>query len=539
MPTRNSSARRSIAALCRGLPGVLLAVGVIARLAPLLDPAGRGLRQFPTEDGYLMLTIARNIALGRGMSIAEGTIPTNGAQPLMAWVYAALFWIVDGDRVWGVWLAQALQVGLMLLACFLLFGVAREMLKGQPHGERVAALTATLWFAGPLASLHGQNCLETGPYALACLGVAACWLRLPTGRQPWPFGRCVLLGLLLALAFWVRNDAALLVGAVCLARVLPALGPSRDALWRRGSEAGIVGSVALAGALPWLFNNKLRFGYWMPISGVSEGLRAQLGENLVELPAPLAEYSSVILQIPLRLEEHVAVLVGGSLVVLIHLFAAWMLARRLEPAARSWFGVVALWMALFVAFYGIRFGVGFFISRYFFPLSPYLALVTVYWIHRAWRESASYRPPLLQVAAPALILALVVGLNARQYLKGREHNHFQVVEWVTAHVPDDVWVGAVQTGTLGFFHDRTINLDGKVNPYALRARIAGRAHEYVPETPIEYLADWPGIVQWLERPGLRGRFELLVEDRDRRLAVLRRTEPPPASASPSGGLSLL
>jgi hypothetical protein len=45
-------------------------VGAATRLVPILDGSTRLLRQFPTEDGYLMMTIARSIALGRGMTTA-------------------------------------------------------------------------------------------------------------------------------------------------------------------------------------------------------------------------------------------------------------------------------------------------------------------------------------------------------------------------------------------------------------------------------------------------------------------------------------
>jgi hypothetical protein len=91
-----------------------------------------------------MLTIARNIALGRGMSIAEGTIPTNGAQPLLAFVYGVPFWLVDGDKVWGVWLAQVLEVVFAVAAAVTLHRVALHVLEGQPRRERIAALTAAL-----------------------------------------------------------------------------------------------------------------------------------------------------------------------------------------------------------------------------------------------------------------------------------------------------------------------------------------------------------------------------------------------------------
>jgi hypothetical protein len=104
------------------------------------------------------------------------------------------------------------------------------------------------------------------------------------------------------------------------------------------------------------------------------------------------------------------------------------------------------------------------------------------------------------------------------------NGHFQVVEWVEEHVPDDVWVAAIQTGTLGFFHDRTYNLDGKVSPPALEARLNRRTFEYILERPIQYLTDWAGIASWLEDPQFSQHFELLLLDEQGDLAVLRRLE---------------
>jgi len=93
-------------------------------------------------------------------------------------------------------------------------------------------------------------------------------------------------------------------------------------------------------------------------------------------------------------------------------------------------------------------------------------------------------------------------------------------------VPDSAWVAAPQSGTLGFFHDRTINLDGKVNPAALAVRRAdGSVTRYVLEKrEIEYLADWEGIASWATQPPIAAQFELVVDDPGRNLAVLRRRE---------------
>jgi hypothetical protein len=88
-------------------------------------------------------------------------------------------------------------------------------------------------------------------------------------------------------------------------------------------------------------------------------------------------------------------------------------------------------------------------------------------------------------------------------------------------VPTVEWVGAIQSGTVGFFHDRTINLDGKTNPDALKARDAGRMREYILGSPIRYLADWSGIAGW--RSMLAPYFQVIVDDPNANLGVLKRS----------------
>lgn len=58
------------------------------------------------------------------------------------------------------------------------------------------------------------------------------------------------------------------------------------------------------------------------------------------------------------------------------------------------------------------------------------------------------------------------------------------------YVPAREWVAAFQSGTLGYFRDNVLNLDGKVNPkvHAHRKNLLG----YIEESGIEWLCDW----QW-------------------------------------------
>ena len=108
------------------------------------------------------------------------------------------------------------------------------------------------------------------------------------------------------------------------------------------------------------------------------------------------------------------------------------------------------------------------------------------------------------------------------FQRWEQHLHFQVVDWVAANVPEDAWVGAIQTGTLGYYHERTINLDGKVDPNALAAQQENRLSEYVLERNVEYIVDWAGIAMWASLPKYSAYFELIVDDRESNLAVLRR-----------------
>jgi hypothetical protein len=56
---------------------------------------------------------------------------------------------------------------------------------------------------------------------------------------------------------------------------------------------------------------------------------------------------------------------------------------------------------------------------------------------------------------------------------------------VMAAVSPRCLVGATESGTLGYFRDRTVNLDGKVNPAALNAIRAGDLRGYVDRVRVE------------------------------------------------------
>jgi hypothetical protein len=506
---------------------VLFVIGLLSRAAPLLNQEGRLLSQFPTEDGYFMLQIARNIAIGNGMSTADGKLPTNGTQPLTTFIWAGCFKLADGDKTVGVAYVHVLQMIFGLLAAFVLYRLGRMLLRDYPAGTTIAAFAAAVWYAGPLTAKNTQNCLETGTYTLVILlSVWALVVALRDWNRPWAWSRCVGLGIILGLAFWTRNDAAFLILAACVVRVVLGL---RAGLPSRGlAETVVMGAVSVVVASPWLAYNLMKFGHLMPISGVSESMHAHFGQNLAITPVALAEYILTVFPIPNSMEHDTWVVAASVVCVLTAIGLIVAIGRRSDRQMRAFLWIVGIYALGLIGFYGLYFGVGHFVNRYMFPLSPFLALLWAGIVVWAFR-----RMPRAGIAAALVVLVvLLAGLNVRVYRKGKHHLHFDVIEWVQANVPDDVWVGAIQTGTLGYFHDRTINLDGKVNYEALEARKKDEIPQYVLDKGIVYLADWRKTIITLhaEREIFRDHFDLILPGEVRNVGVLKRRG---LSSSPS------
>ncbi len=493
------------------------AVGLAFRLAVIPPGGGDTLENhYPIEDGYLTLTIAREMAIGHGMSTGEGRFPTNGTQPLFTGLASVVFFLVSGDKTRGVIGVLVLELAIALASAHVLMGLVRRWLGALPDADALSRVVACVWFAAPLVVQHSMNGLESGLYVL----VALVTLRLMPNvdaLDAWTTKRTLGVGAMLGLLFWARNDAVFFILAACLVLLFTGAKEERT---RRFWRAVAMGATSVLVASPWLVANVVRFSHLMPISGVSEGLDARFGENLGVILVAFVEHAFVALPIPLSFEDSrlvqaacgglgVAVLVGGRAIT-----------ASLPNATRPFVRLVSIYGACLVAFFGLWFGAAHFASRYVFPLSPYLTLFAVLAIH----EGVKRLPPRLAPLLPLAFLVLGLANTARAYLRSDENEHETQVRWVRENVPSHVWIAAVQTGTLGFYHDRTINLDGKVNAEALDARIDDRIHAYTASCGAEYIIDWYGLRSWMVHAPMSRAFAIHVEDPDANLTVLRRLE---------------
>jgi len=524
---------------------------------PLIGSTERLKWLYMTEDGYLMQTVARNLALGLGMTTADGTLPTNGIQPLATFAHMLIYSAVSGDKLGGLRLVAIYNIVLAAISAWLMCRIVRRLLAYSDSGDpciaspsaapfaapfpatSFAMLAAMAWVVSPAIFEHMTNGLETGTYLAAMLLTIdryQVWTSDP-GDQLTGLQR-LSLGLLLGLVFWARNDGVFFIAALLAAHVLLGREAGGGAA-RRVGDAMAAGMLSLLIAAPWLVHNDVNFGSIVPISGKAEAYKAHVGDNLVQVPAIALEGLSSLIPVPGRWERllPVAVLCSMALVVLIAIIVRTVGGRHLALRRQALAGVILL--TLLGGYYGLFFGAPWFMSRYFSALSVLWWPLVATTLRALLRQWPSRRPGATLAGAFAAVLLPGIGLGIAlappKWQGDGRMPHRQVVAWVQQHVPDDVWVGASQSGTLGFFHDRTINLDGKVNPDALHWRLARRdIRNYVLTTPIACIADWVGFARWHapEAPeAFRSAFEVRVESPGDNLAVLCRKDFTPATAS--------
>ena len=515
---------------------LLLATGLAARLSPLLDVEGRLYWLFVLEDGYLMQTIARNMAIGLGMSTANGTMPTNGVQPLATFLYAGLHALAGGSKLLAIGYVTVFATAVSAAAAWVLWRLGQSVLRDVPFARDIALLAAALWFASPLIVGQSMNGLETGLYYLAITITLVYYFSLDlSAAAPMRAGQRVALGLLLGVAFLARNDAVFFIAAVLAAHMLLGGAAAGGGWRRRAGDAVVAGGLSLVVASPWLIYNKLLFGSVVPISGSAQSHAAGFGANLRMIPTNLIEASLLYVRMPRALETAWPVIVV-SLVVLAGLgWAAWSLVGRRSLRGLRFCAITLMFCAGIGGYYGLFFGAPHFISRYLSALSPLLWLLSMTSVYLLLAGLLRDRRTFMACGAAltSVLLLVAAGLAVLNFRGGQSNGHRQVVDWAQKNVDERQWVGAIQTGTLGYFHDRTINLDGKVNPRALRARIErGGVLSYVQdETPINYLVDWVGIAGWssmASEPRFGQAFEVVVNDKAANLGVLRRRVPVPA-----------
>lgn len=428
-----------------------LVVGASLRLAAVLD--ARHLDRL-ADDAFISLSVARSIGEGRGFRSSETV--TSSFQPLYvllaAPIYAVLRPAAPAELDRAARLALLVPVAADLAALALL-----AFLLGRAAGPVAACVGASVWAVHPGAVGFATNGLETSVW-LACLLAVVAWHEYgPDVRH-----RDAVTGALVGLAALARVDALFLAVAVALV-----------VLWEHRKQSPAVPLARLArmtagGAVvygPWLAVLYWQTGDLVPASGAAT---LWIGEQLRAIAT--AEGSSYT-----RFMAGEARDAAGFRAPVVAVSALLLVPLARTRALR----LLALTLLPLACFYTLVHGLWYYLARYLAPLAVLEVAAMAVGVAALWRWRRAAGAWVASIAA----CSCLAGLPAVVAAPAPDWTYRPHALAALSVVPEGATVGAPESGAVAYYlaGRDVVNLDGVVDPAALRALDAERMERFVRE----------------------------------------------------------
>ena len=429
--------------------------GLVAALllaAALMAP----LQDYLTDDTFIHLQYARNLAEGRGLVFNPGERVYGCTSPL--WVALLADGIALGFD--GLQTARVLGMLATLWSVVLFLQLMRRNLKTPA----VRAVATVAWAGHAWMLRWSLSGMETPlVVALTLAGFVAFTEGKEWGARP------MRTGALWALAALARPEAALLL--VLWGAFLLVDADSRAGL--RRLVFGALPPLAIYGS--WLLFAGLYFGSFLPQTLVAKAAGpAGLVDHLANLWRQVSIMGAT--------DGIMAAVLVAALVVGRRSVWTWRPATQRAQRLLPWVWIVAVPL-LYVA-RGVPV-----LSRYLLPLLPVLS-----WL--AWRAGECWsltapagspagadaaaapspqrvrRTVVLATALAALVLAQNLAVyrvkvlpQVHSFSAGLRQSLIPMGRWIERHTPPDAMVAAPDIGALGYFgHRRILDLGGLVTP---------------------------------------------------------------------------
>lgn len=236
----------------------LALVAIIARLLP-------GPRTI--DDAFITFRYSRNIVEGQGFVYNIGTPSLGTTTPLFTLLMAAISAITGGQNF--QWYAIIVSAIADAITCVLLYLITRRL----TGNDWLSAAPGLLWTISPASVTFAVGGMETSVNILWMVSATAAYVLLPIndvpvgeGLRPSRFNRRqILIGVLAALGFLTRIDAALWIGPLFLFQLVDVLraGKGKSILQRIPWQTWLAFVIVL---LPWFAFSTVYFGSPFPRS---------------------------------------------------------------------------------------------------------------------------------------------------------------------------------------------------------------------------------------------------------------------------------
>jgi hypothetical protein len=455
------------------------------------------------EDTFFHMTVTRNMAMGKGITI-DGVKPTSGAQP-GNFIYVLAHLAARFDKWQALRWARLLDFLASIGAAGCLYLIVCRLLYKESH-EKAAAyalLTAGIWLSSFQVFRVNLNGFETGLAALLLLTCTAVYLQLwpagPSGARG--FWIDVALGVLFGLSVLTRIDHGFLAlsAALCYLRLAP------EPLKRKCSRVFTWTLVAGIITAPWWIFCYRVGGSIMPTSGKASAFQMTFHGYWQSVGKCAWRTLESILAIP-TLSFPVPSGEGLLWVFFLLGFVAaltWYFCRTkpfvalgIAPFDLRPLAFLALFGSLLMVYYIFFHGSWWFMKRYTHPIrtSAYIfSAFYVGWLAFFFEKRRWLKPLWVFSGILAGHLLIAIALTVKTYNNTDSNQFVEVASYLETHCQDGK-IGAFQSGTLGYFLDNVVNLDGKNNTDALKAVTTGKVIDYMLSQNLKYIADWPSLI---------------------------------------------
>ncbi len=527
----------------------MLAFSLVLLLANALVPLEEFIHR--GDDAFYYFKVAANYPT-YGFWTFDGIHPTNGVQPLWAWLLTAtaqvLAWvnITDTNILARIFVAYA--AAFHFASCILLFHLLARQVS---VGTATAAAGGLLFSLGIVwTRVWG---MENSLYAFLLVSTIVFYHR--RFRERGMFKHAVVLGLLLGLTALSRLNAGLLIP--CLLGFYLIHG-SHSSLRQKIARGLVIGALASVLLVPYFAWNYVTTSHILPVSGAVKSVRAERfreDHNIKDVAS--GRYVQEVYTFAQGRMAWFAKsraldgtwLAGGRIfldgIVNFRTMAITFGALLLFPLAlgrpREWLGFLAerirrLSPFSFVPAFCLLNAC---ISILLYPFESSYAIVRWWLVESellittlvATLVAASFAytasrllPVKLRLSLATVWLGLLILVSSYQMVshywggetqypdwKVSTNDHrYRAAIWISENLPKDAIIGSWNAGVIGYYSGRHIvNLDGLINgwdlvPYLKDRNLAG----YIRDEKIEYLCDTNWELETQGGKGLQSQLKL-------------------------------
>ena len=464
---------------------LLILIGLIS----LAFRSGSSIIDHPIiEDAYYTFSVTKNIANGNGIS-ADGETPTNGFQPLYTFLIAPSFAIMNNDY-FSIRIIFILSLLIYFSSAFLFASILSNSLNVAIGIEKreLFWLGFLVYIASVLMFINYLNGLETGLMLFGILVLIKYYQKINILKTINVF----VLGIILGFLVLTRIDTVFLVIIISVSLLFR----KELSLKIRFLYALFICIISFLISSPWWFYNFYHFGSIMPTSGQAQFgfelsmtrlffLVDSVGQNLAPYTYTFDRFLHGWIGALLRLT-----IVSAFIILLWNTIKNIIQKNNINNIKLKRFVesitiliilsvVLSIWYFLFST-------AGHFYLRYLAPLSIAGLLIFVLLLTLILKQRKILFNIL--ITGMALLVLFVITFFHTGIFQNKSQFFKYQLQLVSNCVPKNEYVAAGQSGTLGFFRDKVVNMDGKVNNEVLKYK--GRAIEYLEKKRIHWLCDW-------------------------------------------------